>query len=261
MLPTGHANSAIWLQLRHMIHLEHMSELLEYPRPRDLKRRPRPISFCGLCRRTFDKKTRPKTKDHVIPDGWFNDKAPANLPTWPACLDCQRDLEPREDALRSLFAAGHSHHPEELTSVYAKAARSTRQPVPIGRRPVLHPNGLWVMADVAAPNQEDLDVVFRKIATGLYWYREHQLPPEDRWVVRLMSSPDHAKWTNILRPSYEVQHLGPECWWMSAHNRDEKNWDVWLFVIFGAVPVGVFRGDALDFAIPQPSGVCLRNSL
>lgn len=230
-----------------------------YLHPSHLKRRPKTVKSCCICRRTFDTTAVIETVDHLVPRGWFNDPPPKNLPTWPACLDCQRALTDREERLRNIFASAHSHHPKELQSVYERCARSTRTPVAVARKMVTHPLGFEVPASIAIPDQFDLHIVFRKIASGLYWWRENMLIADDRFVVRIANAADFDKWTHILKDSCEVQHLGPEVWWMSGFNPEEPDWNVWLFNIFGAVPIGVWQGNAVNFPLPHPTGVVLRD--
>ena len=230
---------------------------MSYVPPIDLARRPRAPSTCGLCRRAFGSE-RPRTKDHVVPDGFFGQPKPPNLPTWPVCGPCQVDLAPREDRLRSLFARAHSHHPEEVAHVRDTASRSTQQPAGIGRRLVTTPSGLHVPVDIAAPRPADLDRVFTKIATGLFWWRTGALPASARFAVRLMSSDDFAHWSRTL--SQPVQRLGAEFWWMTALDESDLAWGVWLFVIFGAVPVGVWHGEMATMpGLPALTGVALRD--
>lgn len=227
-------------------------------RPFDLRRRPTRVALCGLCRRRFDAELS-RTADHVVPRGFFGAAPPPNLPTWSMCRECQSQLEPREDRLRNLFARAHSHHPDEVVTVTAKAVRSARQPVPVARKLVESPAGLMVPASIAVPEQEDLDQVFTKIASGLYWWRHDRLPEDRRFAVRKMSAPDFRTWSEALLPSCGVQRLGAEFWWSTACDQDDLRWCVWLFCIFGAVGVGVWYGDATQFPnVPDPSGIALR---
>lgn len=226
--------------------------------PFDLRHRPTRLAQCGLCRRVFGKALA-RTKDHVIPKGFFGDLPPPNLPTWSLCRSCQLQLEPREDRLRNLFASAHSHHPGEIRSVTDRAARASRQPVAIARKLVESPAGLMVPASIAIPDQEDIDRVFQKIASGLYWWRHDRLPDDRRFAVRKMSAPDFGTWSKAIVPDCGVQRLGAEFWWSTACDPDDLSWCVWLFSIFGAVGVGVWYGAAAEFPnVPNPSGIALR---
>jgi hypothetical protein len=231
-----------------------------FPPPRDLKRRPSfNVPTCCFCEQLFDDVAVIKTDDHVVPRGFFNDTPPPNLPTWPVCRRCQTDLHDPEDRLRNQFAAAHSHHPQLLVEVYDRASRSTQPPIVHGRKLVATPSGLMVPASITIPRQDDLDIVFRKIAKGLYWWREHKLPKDQRYVVRQMNAADFKTWADFLLPLCGPQHLGEEFWWSTAYDATDPTWCIWLFIIHGAVPVGVWHGNVVDVPnIPAPAGIAMR---
>lgn len=225
-------------------------------RPTDLLRRPKPLRACGMCGATFGAITK-ATKDHVLPDGFFGTPAPPNLPTWQVCRPCQDDLSPREERIRNLCAGAYSHHPDLIAATVDRASRSGRPPRPTESRWLLSPSGVTVPARIVVPDAADLDPVFRKITRGLYWYRHHRLPSEPRLVVRLMSSDSFSWWSNLV--AQPVQKLGDEFWWMSAHEDGDDTWAIWLFVVLGALPVGVWMGRAADLPnLPETTGVALR---
>lgn len=135
-----------------------------------------------------------------------------------------------------------------------KAARSTRPPVPLGRRFVESPNGILVPATITAPSELDLTRVFTKIGRGLFWWKQGELPKDPRMVVRLLNPGGFNLWTHRLKQP--VQQLGDEVWWMSAV---EPCSAIWLFMMFGAVGVGVWQGAATELPnLPTPSGVVMR---
>ena len=106
-------------------------------------------------------------------------------------------------------------------------------------------------------DQADLDVVFTKIARGLYWWRHHRLPVARRAVVSVIPSDAFGQWSALI--AQPVQKLGSEFWWMSAHEDGNPTWAAWLFIVFGAVPVGVWMGQAAELPnLPRSSGVTLR---
>lgn len=232
-----------------------------YLRPADLKRRPSfKVPACCFCERLFDKVTVVKTRDHVIPLGFFNDPPPADLPTWPVCRACQTDLHDPEERLRNQFAAAHSHHPDALADVYARASRSGQRPIVYGRKLVESRGGLMVPASITIPRQDDLDIVFRKIAKGLHWWREQKLPTDQRYIVRHMNAAAFDAWSKIVLFECGAQQLGEEFWWSTGYDATDRTWCIWLFVIHGAVPVGVWHGDAVTFPnIPAPAGIAMRD--
>jgi hypothetical protein len=210
-----------------------------------------------MCEREFGAELR-STIDHVVPRGFFGPTPPPNLPTWRICRPCNGELDPREDRLRNLFASAHSRHPEEVAGVMAKASRATRQPQPVARRHVRTDAGLQVPVSVAVPDQSDLDRVFQKVARGLFWWRNHELPTDPRWAVRLMSASDFDRWTHLIRQGREVQRLGPEFWWLTAIDEGDLTGCIWLFVIFGAIPIGVWHGSGVECPLPAPAGIPMR---
>lgn len=140
-----------------------------------------------------------------------------------------------------------------------KAARSRRQPRAVARRVVESPERVLVPADIAIAAQLDLDRVFTKVARGLYWWRHHALPLDDRFIVRLMNARDFRAWSSRL--SQPVQKLGAEFWWMTGCDARDVSWSIWLFLILGAIGVGVWYGEATTLDIPRPSGLVLRHDL
>lgn len=237
----------------------HVEPVQPFARAADLRgQRPQKLEICGTCCRPFSEEI-PATDDHIAPKKWFNTPPPPNLPTWFVCYECQQELSPREERLRNLFASANSLNPKVFTGVYERTARSTRTIKPIGRRHVTTPAGLLVPAEIGAADPVDLYLVFRKITRGLYWYREQELPPDPRLVVRILTQRDHAELTKLL--TYKdcgPQHLGEEFWWATIQDRSDPTWRLWLFTIYQAVGVGVWYGKAATEHVPDPSGITMR---
>ncbi len=225
-------------------------------RPSDLLRRPQRFEECALCRSRFTK-AQPRTADHVIPSAFFNDPPPNNLPTWGVCSLCQKELSPREERLRNLFVAAHSRHPHEIVSVTERAKRSKQQPLRERMDYAATDSGLFVRVPIAVPDQKDLDAVFRKMAWGLFTWKHNRLPPLScPIVVRHMSADAFDFWSDAL--DLPVQWFGPEVAWKSVSD-EQMNIGVWLFMLHGAVPVGVWCGDAVfNPNIPPASAIALR---
>jgi hypothetical protein len=243
--------------------IQPMTRDMLHTRPGELRRRPRRLSVCGMCCRRFDGVSVVATRDHIVPRGWFCDPPPPNLPTWRVCRDCQQDLSPREELLRNIFASARAGNMQALRSVCARTERSRQLPTVHKLKLVLSPGNVRLERDrVAIPSQDDLDLVFRKVASGLYLWREGELPADPRFVVRVLSEFGAADFFRGVPGTarQNAQRLGHEFQWTLRQAHTEPRQHAWLFVIYGVVSVAVWHGNSVtDSNIHQPRGVSLRD--
>jgi hypothetical protein len=212
------------------------------PRPPDLLRRPPGLKVCGICRRPFGPDVT-ATDDHVLPKG-FSNPMPNNLPTWRVCEACQDVLDPAEERLRNLFVRGPSHYPQANQDVLQRAQRSGRAVVPETWDWVMNNANLYEFAPIARAEQADLDAVFSKMASGLFYWKHGHLQPGAKMVVRgALSRDDFSYWSNIVQfeMRLNVQRLGQVTW--AAVSDPDLRADFWLFVLHDALGVGVWAGD------------------
>jgi len=213
------------------------------PHPPDLARRPPTLRECGLCRQPFGPGLK-ATKDHVIPYGFLSKPVPHNLPTWRVCGSCQDALDPAEERLRNLFARGPSHDPQASQDVFERSKRSDRAVVPEKWDWVVNNSDLYEFAPVARADAADLDVVFTKMAGGLFYWKHHRLMPGSRLLVRgALSRDDFTYWSNIVQYELKLtpQRLGQVAW--ATISDSELRSALWLFVLHDAVGVGVWAGE------------------
>jgi len=144
------------------------------------------------------------TKDHVLPSGFFSNPVPKNLPTWRVCEPCQDRLDPAEERLRNLFVRGPSHAPEEHRDAFERAQRSARAVVPEKWDWVMNNQDIYEFAPVARPEQSDLDIVFSKMAGGLFYWKHGKLHPPPKIVVRGSLSPQLGSVYGPLPQGYSV---------------------------------------------------------
>lgn len=211
--------------------------------PRDLLRRPPGLKVCGICRRPFGPDLK-ATDDHIIPKGFLSKPVPNNLPTWRVCEACQDVLDPAEERLRNLFARGPSHDPKANQEVFERAQRSGR-PVALETWDwVMNNSDLYEFAPIARADQADLDVVFSKMASGLFYWRHGRLHPGAEMVVRgALSRDDFDHWSNMVQFDLKLraQRLGQIAWATTSDAGLRSGF--WLFVVHDALGVGVWAGE------------------
>lgn len=199
--------------------------------------------MCGTCRRPFGPDLKP-TKDHIIPSGFLSKPVPRNLPTWRVCEPCQDLLDPAEERLRNLFARGPSHDPHSVGDVFERARRSDRAIKPEKWDWVMNNSDLYEFAPVARPHKQDLDIVFKKMAGGLFYWKHHRLIPDVPLVVRGALSRDaFSRWSNMVQYELKLtpQRIGQVAW--ATVSDPELRSGFWLFVMHDAVGVGVWAGE------------------
>jgi len=230
-------------------------------RPLDLQRRPPALKHCGCCEKPFSDRLRP-TRDHIIPQGFISRPPPPNLPTWRVCHPCQQLLSPAEDRLRNVMASAFSRHPEQARAdVAARASRATRPVIPDRVEFRTTDAGLAVAAGIVASNGPDVELVFGKIARGLFYWRHAVTQPADTPIA--VSVPSAAVFSNLTdyllkECGMPVQRLGWDIWWVTQSEPPRDG--VWLFIVFGAVPVYVATGAGADkgAVVPRPHPIAVK---
>jgi hypothetical protein len=106
-----------------------------------------------------------------------------------------------------------------------------------------------------------MDRVFKKIATGLLYYRYGRLPPDARVIARVINPDPFQKLSErLIRGGLPVQRLGAEAWWVNAC--DPQGDGLMLFMLHGSTGVGVWMGIATrppqGREIPPARGVAIR---
>jgi len=234
--------------------------MAEASRPPDLLRRPKRQTICGLCFSPFSG-ANPRTDDHVLPRNWFDDDPPPNLPTWDVCHPCQQDLSPREERLVNTLASTYSYHPEALQQVVARTRRS-RRVAPILRTDFVRaPGGVLVRAPIKRPRQVDVDRVFRKVTRGLFVWRHGTQQADVPAAARILGIDDLTNLSNThaVGRRVPIQRLGRNVWWI--HDSDAHSSDgIWIFMLFGAVGVGVWSGSLVREAVRPAAGVAVTES-
>jgi len=202
------------------------------------------LKVCGICRRSFGPDLK-GTDDHVLPKCFFSEPVPENLPTWRVCETCQDVLDPAEERLRNLFVRGPSHAPETHRDAFERAHRSGRPVVLEKWDWVMNNQDVYEFAPIARPDQADLDVVFSKMAGGLFYWKHHRLSPKATpLVVRgTLSTDDFTYWTKVVQAELKLtpQHLGRLAW--VAVSDPELQSGFWMFMLSDAVGVGVWAGE------------------
>jgi len=143
--------------------------------------------------------------------------------------------------------------------VVARASRTTRPVVPDRVEFRTTDAGESVAAGVIQSNQRDVEVVFGKMARGLFYWRHGVVQPVDTPIVVSVPSPkmfNHL--SEVLLKEVPVQRFGWDIWWVTSSEPPRDG--LWLFLVFGAVPVYVATGMAAEKGakIPRPHPIIVK---
>jgi len=134
------------------------------------------------------------TRDHLFPSGLFNRPLPTNLPTLPACTECNNALSSEEEQFRVFLASGMAYENESGFRIWNERIRPDLK----GRRPRLKPlirsymrkarvlsesGALLGHAVILEIDREIINRVLRKIAKGLYYLDTGVILPENVQIL------------------------------------------------------------------------------
>jgi len=134
------------------------------------------------------------TKDHLFPKCLFNKPLPTNLPTLPACGECNNALFSDEEQFRVFLAAGMAYESEPGFRIWTERIRPDLK----GRRPRLKPlirsyvrvarivsesGALLGHTLILEMDREIINRVLRKIAKGLYYLDTGAVLPENVQIL------------------------------------------------------------------------------
>lgn len=153
-----------------------------------------------------------ETKDHLFPKALFNRPLPNNLPTLPACRQCNNRLSKDEEQFRLFLASGMAYESEAGRRIWDERIRSALK----GRRPGLKPLvrsmvkiakvesesgtllGYWPILE---QNREPINRILSKIVKGLYYLDTKQILPCD---VQILFGYDPEKPERFISPPLDV---------------------------------------------------------
>jgi len=134
------------------------------------------------------------TRDHLFPSGLFNKPLPTNLPTLPACTECNNALSSEEEQFRVFLASGLAYENEPGFRIWNERIRPDLK----GGRPRLKPlirsyiRKARVLSESGALlghtlileiDREIINRVLRKIAKGLYYLDTGVVLPENVQIL------------------------------------------------------------------------------
>lgn len=134
------------------------------------------------------------TRDHLFASGLFNRPLPTNLPTLPACTECNNALSSEEEQFRVFLASGLAYENEpgfriwnERISPDLKGGRPRLKPLIrsyIRKARVLSESGaLLGHTLILETDREIINRVLRKIAKGLYYLDTGVVLPENVQIL------------------------------------------------------------------------------
>ena len=182
-----------------------------------------------------------ETIDHVPPQGLFP-RVPANIIEVPACLRCNRDVSRDEEYMRATLAALGYWHSSAAREIWrGEIARSFQYTQGLRRRlagdirdvEVRSSTGelLGVLPGLGVDGRRALNV-FRKIASGIYYFEKHTRIPDNELILfRMAEVPPRT----INTAGWPEHDIGEVFRYRSQHDTDGSSiWfefyrrDVWL---------------------------------
>lgn len=185
------------------------------------------------------------TKDHLFPSGLFNKPLPTNLPTLPACNECNNALSSDEELFRVFLASGMAYETEPGFRIWNERIRPDLK----GRRPRLKPiirshiRKARVLSESGALlghtltleiDSEIINRVLRKIAKGLHYWGTGAVLPEN---VQILVDYANGKPERFLSPPLDEAIKGAKkvdlgngviTYWRNTMKDDPANSITWL---------------------------------
>ena len=136
--------------------------------------------LCGL--RTAE------TSDHLFPRGFFNSPRPDNLPTIPACFECNNGLSEDEDDFRTFLSMGMAYESNAGKRIWTgkihpalKKGRLKQRIKPMVKlyRYVDKSRNVDLCVPVGEIDRSSANQVLRKIAKGLYYLDTQRVLPSE----------------------------------------------------------------------------------
>jgi len=143
------------------------------------------------------------TRDHIFPKNLFPRPMPHNLPTGPACRDCNNSLSDDEELFRALVTSGMAYETTSGRHIWDKRVRPSLQQNRRGFKSLLRklitevnlPSGIALGLEF---KPERVNRVLVKIAKGLY-YKDTGEPLPDN-VKHLFRYDDPRK---LIEPPFD----------------------------------------------------------
>jgi len=185
------------------------------------------------------------TRDHLFPSGLFNKPLPTNLPTLPACTECNNALSSDEEQFRVFLASGMAYENEPGFRIWNERIRLDLK----GRRPRLKPlirpyiRKARVLSESGALlghtlileiDRGIINRVLRKIAKGLYYLDTGAVLPE---YVQILVDYANGKPERFISPPLDEAIKGAKkvdlgdgvvTYWRNAVKDDPTNSITWL---------------------------------
>lgn len=185
------------------------------------------------------------TKDHLFPSSLFNKPLPTNLPTLPACTECNNALSSDEEQFRVFLASGMAYETEHGFRIWNERIRPDLK----GHRPRLKPlirsyirkarvlsesGALLGHTLVLEMDREIINRVLRKIAKGLYYLDTGAVLPEN---VQILVDYADSKPERFISPPLDEAIKGAKkvdlgngvvTYWRNTMKDDPTNSMTWL---------------------------------
>jgi hypothetical protein len=134
------------------------------------------------------------TRDHLFPKCLFIPPRPTNLPTIPACKQCNQELSKDEEAFRVFVAAGMAHEKDTGNRIWRDKIRPDLQGKRKGLKKhissmvkeikvVLKPGDNTVLVPIIEMDRGVVNRVLHKIAKGLYYLDTQQIFPKELEIL------------------------------------------------------------------------------
>ncbi len=132
------------------------------------------------------------TKDHLFPRGLFNNPLPTNLPTLPACSECNNALHKAEVQFRFFLASGMAYDQEPGFRIWKERIIPSFKAGKFKSLIMSHMKKAQLLSEsgellghtlVQEIDREIINSVLRKIANGLYYLDTGAVLPENVQIL------------------------------------------------------------------------------
>jgi hypothetical protein len=204
----------------------------------------RPLCYnCGLRQAT--------TRDHVIPKTLIPDPKPSDLPTLPACAECNQSFSRDEEYLRDRLAAVVGDPSYEGREMWNKAWRSMQHPKAKGKKIGLFRDVIelgvsfhtreGVTSKGIRLNKKRVNRVVEKMMRGFYYHLFGERLQGVNFQIDFLSSVNPRRnvkklsevLDRVLNSPTWMKTFGPQTWVACGIAVEDNRAGIWVFGFFG----------------------------
>lgn len=184
--------------------------------------------------------------DHVFAREFFLKSARGNLPTVPACQECNNKKSQLEHYLATVlpFGARHAHATQNLQELcsrrIAKNAKLSRQIREQHLNVWTDENGLLLKTSGVPINSQSIIDLFQYIGKALLWHHWNEYLPSDYGSKAFVLSKDGMHFFDDLFVLAKSEHVSADLGdgtisYIGARDLDDSHTSAWRFNLYGGI--------------------------